>query len=310
MSIDINNSLRILDLRKKLIQWRSLALILGIISAILLTLNASDTDITAVSGNYIARIEIKDIIVESRDRDTIITELATNDAVKAVIVHINSPGGTIVGGETLYNSIRTVAEQKPVVAVLGSVAASGGYMAAIATDYIIAHQGTVTGSIGVMLQTAEITDLANKLGVKLMSFKSSPLKGVPSPLEKLSPEAAIVVQESVNDAYNLFIDMVASQRKMLTREQIITLADGRVYTGRQAFDAKLIDALGSEIHARSWLKEEHNITENTPIKDISLKKNTDDLRALLNSAINSILPGYTTSFSQSGAILALWAPGI
>src|SRR5262249_34918350 len=148
--------------------------------------------------------------------------------------------------------------KKPVVAVMRSIAASAGYMVALAADHIVAREGTITGSIGVLIETAEVTELAEKIGIKPVLVKSSPLKGTPSPFEKTTPEAERVIRDVVNDFYNRFVDMVA-ERRALPRDRVVQLADGRVYSGRKAAEDKLIDGIGGEDEAVKWLVTEKHI---------------------------------------------------
>ena len=139
----------------------------------------------------------EEIIFDNLPRVKKIEDLALDENIKAVIVHINSAGGSVVGSEMLYNAFRKLAKSKPVVVVMDSVAASGGYLIALGADYIIAHNGTITGSIGVLMQTAEITELAEKIGVKFNSFKSNELKASPGFTEKLTPEAEKAVMDNI-----------------------------------------------------------------------------------------------------------------
>jgi protease-4 len=252
-------------LAKKMRFWRVVAFLA--LAAWLLSLSSPEKKI---HGAHIARIAIEDIIFEDHARDEIIRELAEDQQVKAVLVTINSPGGTVVGGETLYLAIRHVGKTKPVVALLGTVAASGGYMAALGAERIFARQGTLTGSIGVLMQSAEITDLAKKLGVGIISFKSSELKGAPSPFEKVTPAVSKAISDTIADTYQLFLGMVI-ERRGFSAEQAEIVADGHVYTGRQALQNKLIDAIGGEEEAKIWLQEKYKIPHDISVKDVSLK---------------------------------------
>lgn len=230
------------------------------------------------SGGYIARISIDGVIMQNNERSRKLSDLAKDDKVKAVIVHINSTGGSTTGSEMLYNSLRKIAEEKPVVSVLGSVAASGGYMAAIGTDQIFCYNSTITGSIGIVMQMPEVTELAEKIGVTFNSFKSSPLKAAPSPIEKVTDEVREVVMDSVNDAYEFFISLVAERRGM-DLEQVRRISDGRIYTGRQALKINLVDAIGSEEDAVKWLQENRDIDESLKVEKYHIKPRTpfDDL---------------------------------
>ncbi len=222
------------------------------------------------SGGYIARISIDGIIMENPERNKRLASLAKDDKVKAVIVHINSTGGSTTGSEMIYNAFRKIGEEKPIVSVLGSVAASGGYMAAIGTDQIFSYNSTITGSIGVMMQVPEVTELAEKIGITFNSFKSSPLKASPNPVEKVTDEVREVVMESVFDIYDFFIGLVAERRGMKL-DEVKRIADGRVYTGRQALKINLVDAIGSEEDAVKWLQQNRGIDDSLEVKKYHIK---------------------------------------
>ncbi|MDG1436647.1 MAG: signal peptide peptidase SppA [Rickettsiaceae bacterium] len=249
----------------------------------------------STDSEYIASIKIDDMILDDMDRVRRIDSLAKDKDIKAVIVHVNSPGGSVVGSEMLYNSLRKLSVEKPVVVVMESVAASGGYLAALAGDYVIAHNGTITGSIGVIMQTPEITKLAEKLGIKFNSFKSGELKANPNPMEELTEEAREATMDSIHDVYNYFIEIVAKRRKLKPKDVKI-LADGRIYSGRQALKLKLIDAIGDEDTAIEWLWKNKGISENIEVVDVRLKKREKLLDILLEDLQGSISSFFTTSF--------------
>lgn len=215
-------------------------------------------------GAHVARMDVSGIIVEDRWRDELISDLADDAKVKAVIVTINSPGGTVVGGENLYLGLRALAEEKPVVAVMGSTATSAAYMTAIGTEHIFAREGSLTGSIGVLMQTADVTGLLDKLGVKPETVKSGPFKAQPNPMEAMSDEARAHIQGVVMDMHAMFVDMVALRRDKPTAETM-SLADGRVFTGRQALKLGLIDAIGGEDEALDWLADERDVARDLPV---------------------------------------------
>lgn len=306
--LEADNLMYRLTLKKQLLRWRVGAVVLLVLLLVVLFQRSSDI---GVGGNFIARIVVEDLIVDDAYRIKVLRDLRDNSHAKAVMVYVNSPGGTVVGGEGLYRVLRSIAEVKPVVAVLGSVAASGGYMTAIGADYIFSHSGTVTGSIGVMLQSVEVTDLAEKVGVSFKTFRSAPLKGVPSPFEPLTPEVEQVVNAGIQDAYNLFVDMVAARRTALSREEVLALADGRVYTGRQALEHKLIDAIGDEEDAVDWLREKYVLDiKATPVKDISLEKPLDGLESVFHKVSGGFFPLNAHVMTDVSGILAIWQPGL
>jgi protease-4 len=221
-----------------------------------------------------------------------------------LLVHIDSPGGTVVGGENLYLALRRVAEKKPVVAIMAELATSAGYMVALGTDHIVARQGTVTGSIGVLMQSVEVTDLLTKIGITAESIKSAPLKASPNPLEKLTPDARAAAEDVVMDMYDMFVDMV-SERRGMDRDATLKLADGRVYTGRQAMQNGLIDEIGGEREARVWLKSAHNIDDSLPISLVTIRRAKGFLSGLLDDLVGKAL--FSERLRLDG-LISLWHP--
>jgi protease-4 len=254
-------------LRRKLSFWRVVAVLALILAVIGGTLFATGRNgFFGVTSPQIARITLSGFIMTDRERDEMMEKLAKNDQVKAVIVSIDSTGGATTGGEALYESLRKLTEAKPTVATVNTVAASAAYMAAIATDHIVARRTSITGSIGVLFQYPEVSQLMDKIGVRVEEVKSAPLKAEPSPFKPASPEARQVIAGIVSDTYNWFVDIVA-ERRGLARGTALTLADGRIFTGQQALEQKLIDAIGGEAEALTWLARERGIDTKLPIKD-------------------------------------------
>jgi len=254
-------------LRRKLSFWR----VFGILALILaVTFGFSQyvgrDGFPGLASDQIARVTVSGFIAEDRERDELLEKIAKNGAVKAVIVSIDSTGGVTAGGEALYESLRRLAKRKPTVATVGMVGASAAYMAAIATDHIVARRTSITGSIGVLFQYPEVSELMQTLGVRVEEIKSSPLKAEPSPFKPASPAARAVISGVVLDTYDWFVDIVA-ERRGLTRSDALELADGRIFTGRQALSSKLIDEIGGEEEAIAWLAAERNIDADLPVKD-------------------------------------------
>lgn len=245
-------------LKGQITKWRTIAILVVVLSAIFLT---SRIDSPIMSADYIARVSIEGVITDNIRRDKLFEELEEDDNAKAVILWVDSPGGTVVGGEQLYLNVKHLAKKKPVVVVMRSLATSAGYMATLGADKIYARRGTITGSIGVIMQAAEVTQMAEYLGIKPITVKSGPNKAAPNPFEKLTEENRAVMELVVDDFYETFVDMVASERN-LDRAEALQLADGRVYTGPQALELGLIDELGGEKEAMEWLKGELKLTEN------------------------------------------------
>ncbi len=304
MVLNVDSLLDRRRLKRHLSVWRILAVtaLVGLV-AILVHEN-SDERSGLLSGSYVARLAINGVITADDARDRAIANLAGDDNVQAVIVRIDSPGGTVVGGENLYRGLRAVAAKKPVVAVMGQLAASGGYMTAIAADYIVAREATITGSIGVILQTFDMTGLFDKLGVKPESVKSSPLKGQPNPLEPFNAAARAATESVVRDMYEMFVAMVA-ERRNLARDAALALSDGRIFTGRQALANGLIDAIGGEDVARRWLADTHNIATSVPLHDVVITRKGEWWRQAVEGTIGKTL--FSERLRLDG-LVSLWHP--
>lgn len=256
--------------------------------------------------DHVARIVVSGIIVEDEDRDQALAELAKNAAARAVLVRIDSPGGTVVGGETLYRRLRQIAEHKPVVAVMGELATSAAYMTAIGSDWIIAREGTLTGSIGVIIQAADFTGMLDKLGIKPETVKSSPLKAQPNPLEPFSPAAREATQRVVADVYQMFSGLV-QQRRHLSGDQLAAVADGSIFTGRQAHANGLIDAIGGEDEARSWLESARGVAASLPVRDITLDETERKIVDLFGAAVKKAL--FSERLNLDG-LISVWHPDV
>jgi protease-4 len=259
-------------LRRKLSFWRLIGIIALIVAAAFgYWLVAGRDGIPWFASDQIARVTIAGFIADDQERDELFEKIGETDAVKAVILSIDSTGGVTAGGEALYESLRRLATQKPTVATVGTVGASAAYMAAIATDHIVARRTSITGSIGVLFQYPEVSDLMQTLGVRVEEIKSSPLKSQPSPFKPASPAARAVISGVVLDTYDWFVDIVA-ERRGLARAEALELADGRIFTGRQALSSGLIDEIGGEEEAIAWLAAERNIDADLPVKDWEPKR--------------------------------------
>ena len=259
-------------LKRQIFNWKVIAVVLVVVvSGFFFKFFNSDQALSDAPArtDYIASVYLDGIIMENKTRDDVLSKIADDKNIKAVILCVNSPGGGVGASEQLYSLIRKIALQKPVVAVMNSLAASGGYMASIAADYIVAHNSTITGSIGVIDQSAEITNLAERLGIAFNNFKSSPLKAAPNLMEKLTPEVREARMDIIGDIYNYFVDIVAERRKM-PRDLVVKIADGRPYTGRQALELKLIDRIGGSDEALQWLQQSRNIDKNLKVFEVEL----------------------------------------
>lgn len=186
--------------------------------------------------------------------------------MKAVIVKINSPGGTSAGGEDAIEALNRLREKKPTVAVVDELGASAAYMSAIATDRIFVRRLSLVGSIGVLFQTYNAQKLFDTIGIDADKVASGPLKAEPDIDHPMTPEVRASLQAIVDDSYAWFVDIVA-ERRALPRDTVVTLADGRIFTGNQAIASGLADAVGGEREAIAWLESEQDIAADLPVLD-------------------------------------------
>jgi protease-4 len=288
MSLDADLIVDRRRMRRKLTFWRVLAFLVAIVAIIGVAATlARRSDLgVAAGGDYIARIKITGLIRNDGERVEALEKLAKS-GVKGVVVHIDSPGGTTAGSEQLHNSLRRVAAAKPMVVVVDGLAASGGYIAAMSAEHIVAQQTSLVGSIGVLFQYPNFSEILKTIGVKVEEIKSSPLKAAPNGFEPTSPEARAAIEALVKDSYAWFRDMVKDRRKM-DDELLQRVADGRVFTGRQGVELKLVDELGNEKTAIDWLTKEKGLKPDTPVRDWDLKSRFGDL-SILHMATAAVL---------------------
>ena len=237
-------------IRRKLSFWRIMTLVVAIalVAGLALRFEGSGRN-----SDHIARIDISGVITDDQPLLDLIADAADNEAAKALVVSISSPGGTTYGGERIHKALVEAGQSKPVVADIHTLAASAGYMIAASSDHIVAGESSIVGSIGVIFQYAQARELLDKIGVRLEEIKSSPLKAEPSPFREASEEAKAMIRSMVLDSYDWFVDLVAARRKM-DRAEVLALADGTIFTGRQALKNGLVDALGGEREIRAYLK--------------------------------------------------------
>ena len=278
--------------KSQILRWKILSLLIVLMVLVIsistiLKKNDLPFFLSNIKSDYIANILLEEVIYDDLSRVKNLEKIAEDKNIKAVIVHINSPGGSVVGSEMLYNSFRKIAKNKPVVAVLGSLAASGGYLVALGADYIIAHNGTITGSIGVLMETTEITDLAEKIGVKFNNFKSNDLKANPGFREKLTPEAKKAIMDNIYDVYDYFTELVAKRRD-LSVDFVKMIADGRIYSARLAMQYKLIDEIGNEDSAMRWLQKKEDAFKKLKVLKVDLKPQARIIDMFFDNLNNSI----------------------
>jgi len=295
LTSDIEHILDRRGLRKKLSFWRIATLIA--LAALLIGFLNSAGVFSGLAGStaHIARIPISGVITEDRKLLKLIKQAQEDDNVKGVVLVINSPGGTTVGGEAIFHAVRSLAKKKPTATSVGTLAASAGYMIATATDHIVARHTSIVGSIGVIFQYPQAGEFLDKLGIQLKEVKSSPLKAEPSPFHTPPPEAIKVIQNLVDDSYMWFVDLV-TERRPLNRQQVLEVADGSVYSGNQGLKLKLIDALGGEEKAKEWLVKERGLNKSLELIDWNIPKDrtTFPFLSLINNWVfGSDLNGYS-----------------
>jgi len=322
MSLDSDVIVDRRRIRRKLTFWRVAAALIAIGAIIAVAVIAAPggrNGLTAAGS--IARINIEGLIRSDQERVEALERLEKSQA-SAVIVHINSPGGTTAGSEQLYDALTRLKAKKPLVVVVEGLAASGGYITAIASDYIIAQQSSLVGSIGVLFQFPNFSELLKTVGVKVEEVKSSPLKAAPNGFEPTSPEARAALDSLVKDSYAWFRGLVKERRGM-DDALLEKVADGRVFTGRQAVELKLIDQLGDEKAAVAWLVAQKGVKADLPVRDYKLTPRFGDLTFLRTAAAVTLdalgLSAVARQIEQTGVVqaadrlglegmLALWHP--
>src|SRR6266436_3603643 len=322
MSLDSDVIVDRRRIRRKLTFWRVAAVLAAIVAIVTVGVVATPGGRSALTtSGSIARINIEGLIRSDNDRVEALERLE-NSHVPAVVVHINSPGGTTAGSEQLYDALTRLKAKKPLVVVVEGLAASGGYITAIAADHIVAQQSSLVGSIGVLFQYPNFTDLLKTVGVQVEEVKSSPLKAAPNGFEPTSPEARAALDALVRDSYAWFRGLVKERRGM-DDALLEKVADGRVFTGRQAVELKLVDQIGDEKAAIAWLVAEKSVKRDLPVRDFKLSPRFGDLTFLRSAASITLdalgLGSVARQIEQAGVaqavdrfgldgMLALWRP--
>ena len=278
MSLDADAIVDRRRMRRKLTFWRVSALAIALVALIVAAVALTPGSQWLPRGDYIARIKVQGLIRGNQDRVAALERLGQSHA-RAVIVHIDSPGGTTAGAEQLYDSLRALQAKKPMVVVVDGLAASGAYIAAISAEHIIAQDTSLVGSIGVLFEYPNFSELLKTIGVQVESIKSSPLKAAPNGFEPTSPAARAAIEAIVLDSYAWFKGLVKERRRM-DDAQLAAVDDGRVFTGRQAVGLKLVDSLGNEKTALAWLEKEKKVPADTPVREYSLEPRFNELSFL------------------------------
>jgi protease-4 len=324
MSLDADTIVDRRRMRRKLTFWRVMAIAVAVVAIGGIAAYSSRGSLgggSADAAGAIARVKITGLIRGNQERVEALERLGRSKA-KAVIVHIDSPGGTTAGSEQLHDALIELKSKKPLVVVIDGLAASGGYMAAIASDHIIAQSASLVGSIGVLFQYPNFAEVLKTIGVKVEEVKSSPLKAAPNGFEPTSPEARAAINAIVMDSYDWFKGLVKAGRNM-DDATLAQVSDGRVFTGRQAIGLKLVDEIGNEKTAVAWLAKEKGIDPKTPVRDYRLSPRFGDLPFLHVAAVGALdvlgLTAAARRLDESGwlssverlnldGVLALWHP--
>lgn len=263
-------------LRRKLGLWRTAAIVAVGASLLVAFSKFSGADSTDKLTPHVARLSIQGVITGDKDTIDLIKKIGESSQAKALLLTIDSPGGTTTGAERLYEELRRLNEKKPVVAVVGTVAASGAYIAALAADTIVARGNSLVGSIGVLFQFPNFHKLLDAVGVKVEEVKSSPLKASPNGFEPTSEAAKAAIASLVADSYTWFKDLV-KQRRHLDDTELARVADGRVFTARQGLPLKLVDLIGGEREAVAWLETNKQLPKDLPVRDWKKKSSIERL---------------------------------
>lgn len=308
MALSADTLLERSRLKQQVTRWRILALVAFVAVVAVLFDQFGGSGTGTIERDHIARFTLEGVILDDLAREEQLAELRSNPRVKAVLVRLDTPGGSAVAGMELYRRLREIADSgKPVVAVMRDVAASAGYLAALGADRIYANEGTLTGSIGVIIQTAEFSELAEKIGVRPVTIKTGKMKDALSPYRPVEPEARDMLQGVIDDFFAVFVATVAERRE-LSEDKVRLLADGRIFSGVQAERLHLIDAIGNEQDALAWLESEKKITKGLPLKDVH-----DPMEDL--PFIQQFMGGVMQKFSPfaSGTLdglVAIWHPSL
>lgn len=297
-------------LKRRLALWRGLAVLLLAGAAALAFARSSGAPVLggALAGGHVARLEVQGFIGDDRKLIEAIDRLAKDRSTRALIVAIDSPGGSVGGGEALHAALQRLRAAKPVVAVMRGTAASAGYMVALAADRVLAREATVTGSIGVILQSVDASDLLGRLGVRGEIIASGPLKDQPNPFHPLSPEGRAALTRVIADLHDQFVGMVMAGRRM-PEDAVRVLADGRVFTGRQALAAGLVDAIGGEAEARAWLAAERQVPVGLPVRDLDTRGVGERLfGATLGAALGGFAKSLISEWLGVDGFRMVWQP--
>jgi protease-4 len=260
-------------LRRRLSLWRTLAVVVGLLAAGLLMYSSAERA-GLIEQRQIARVTLEGLITDDRDLLRLIKKIGESNKVAAVVLFVNSPGGTTAGGEALFEALRNLAKTKPVVAQFGTVATSAAYIAGLATDRIVARGNTITGSVGVIFQWPEFSGLLDKLGIRVNEIKSGPLKANPSPFQPLDDAGRAAAEQMVAESKRWFVNLVRTRRGIDTAS-VAGLEQGRVFSGRDALAHNLIDQIGGEPEVVKYLEDQRGVPKGLKIVDWKVSRDSD-----------------------------------
>ena len=258
---------------------------------------------TSKKKDFIATISIEGIISNPEETLNDLENINKSSNAKALLVNINSPGGTFVSSKELYDKIKEISKKIPVVTYMREMATSGGYLVSLASQKIFSNIGTITGSVGVILQTAEITELLEKIGINPIVIKSGKLKATPNPLEGLSENDSKYLNDVIKSMQLEFLSLLSENRNIESKTLEI-ISDGRIFTGKQAKELNLIDFIGSKSDAIQWLKDEAKLPQDIDILDYSKENQYEKLISmrLFDKNFNFLKKNIYSGF------LAIWDP--
>jgi protease-4 len=295
-------------LKRRLSLWRGLAVLAVAGLALGLFWRGDDPTGMLSSSAHLARLNVQGFIGDDRKVVEALERVRRDASVRGVIVAIDSPGGSVAGGEALHQALARLAADKPVVAVMGGTAASAGYMVALPAARIFAREATVTGSIGVILQSFEASELLSRLGVRPETVASGPFKDQPSPFRPLTEAGREHLLRVIHDLHDQFIAMVATGRRMAP-DRVRELADGRIFSGREAVGLGLVDAIGGEAEARAWLAAERELPAALPVRDLETRSLAErSFGALLGAALGEAAKGLVNEWVGVDRMRAVWQP--
>ncbi len=255
--------------------------------------------------NFIGKVHLEGIINDKNELIKQLNDISQNKNIKGLLIVVNSPGGTFVSSKEILDTLAKISAKIPTSAYMREMGTSGAYLASLGTNKIFANQGTITGSIGVILQTAQLTSLLEKIGVKPIVIKSGELKATPNPLEKIDEEKIIYLKKIIEQLQKEFISIV-EQKRNLNKTTLGKISSGRIFTSKQALELNLIDFIGNETDALNWIIEEGNLDQKIDVIELD-KKNS--LFSLMNNTFfkNSLKP---FNLNLNSGILAIWTPGL